>query len=297
MKHLAKFDEQFRSIANSAPIPMWISDLDNKRIFVNQSYTRFLGVGYEEALTFDWRTILHPDDLPRILDEGLAGAAMLGPFAFEARYCRRHGPWRWIRSESELRWDTEGNQIGFFGIIRDITLSKRAENELRHLNQLPTEVVESRKSKRQRNKSRLRAIIAIRNSYPWLIDLAGNVIYARTALERFRAMPEDVFGMPFWDSPWFSGTEGVREAIFSSFYSIVQGECMRLKPELMLNLPNGNRIFNFKMRPIIDPKRVIVGVFTEAVNVTELREPTLIRFGQQAVDIYGASASSEKQTK
>ena len=56
---------EFRLIANSAPVPMWLTGLDRRRRFVNRAYVEFLGRDYDEALAFDWRSILHPDDHDR----------------------------------------------------------------------------------------------------------------------------------------------------------------------------------------------------------------------------------------
>ena len=101
---LKESEERFRLIANSAPVPMWVSRLDGKRAFVNQAYMDFLGGSYEECLVFDWREALHPDDLARILQEQIAGEGSRKPFALEARYRRADGQWRWLRSESQPRW-------------------------------------------------------------------------------------------------------------------------------------------------------------------------------------------------
>ena len=51
---------------------MWLTGLDRVRRFVNRAYVEFLGVGYEAAVAFDWRTIQHPDDHDRI--DGWFGA-------------------------------------------------------------------------------------------------------------------------------------------------------------------------------------------------------------------------------
>ena len=64
---LRESEERFRLIANSAPVPMWVSKLDRTRGFANQAYLDFLGLAYEEAIVFDWRKILHPDDQARIV--------------------------------------------------------------------------------------------------------------------------------------------------------------------------------------------------------------------------------------
>lgn len=127
---LKESEERFRLIANSAPVPMWVSRLDGKRAFVNQAYIDFLGLSFEECLVFDWRKALHADDVQRILVEQIAGESSKRPFALEARYLRADGEWRWLRSESQPRWGPGGEHIGFIGVAHDITAAKQAESAL-----------------------------------------------------------------------------------------------------------------------------------------------------------------------
>ena len=134
-KALGESEERFRSIANSAPVPIWVSRRDGLREFVNTAYVDFLGCTFEEALNFDWRKALHPDDLPRILAEQKAGEGGLRPFTLEARYRRRDGQWRWLRSESQPRWGPLGQHTGFIGVAHDVTNSKEAEQKLTLLNE------------------------------------------------------------------------------------------------------------------------------------------------------------------
>ena len=68
-KALRESEERFRLIADSAPVPIWVTKLDRTRSFANQAYLDFLGLPFEQAIIFDWRKALHPDDLPRILQE------------------------------------------------------------------------------------------------------------------------------------------------------------------------------------------------------------------------------------
>lgn len=131
---LKESEERFRIIANSAPVPIWVSQLDGLRSFVNTAYVDFLGCSFEEALNFDWRRALHPEDLSRILNEQKAGETSLRPFTLEARYKRSDGQWRWIRSESQPRWGASGEHAGFIGVAHDVTNSKEAEQKLTLLN-------------------------------------------------------------------------------------------------------------------------------------------------------------------
>jgi PAS domain S-box-containing protein len=138
-RHLAEMalresEERFRLIADSAPVPMWVTKLDRKRSFVNRAYVEFLGISYEDAIDFDWRTVIHPDDSARVLAESMAGEASLETFELVARYCSR-GEWRWIRSVSQPRRGPNGEHCGFIGVAHDITELKQAEAALREVNE------------------------------------------------------------------------------------------------------------------------------------------------------------------
>ena len=110
---------------------MWLTGLDRARRFVNRAYLDFIGVDYEQALSFDWRTILHPDDHDRIVAESIAGEASLKAFALDARYRRGDGQWRWLHSISQPSFDAQGGHNGFIGVVFDLTETREAEHQLR----------------------------------------------------------------------------------------------------------------------------------------------------------------------
>lgn len=267
---LRESEQRFRLIADSAPVPMWVTRLDRTRSFANKAYVEFLGMDYEEALAFDWRTILHPDDMTRIVQESIAGEASLRPFVLEARYRQAGGPWRWMRSESQPRWDPTGKHIGFIGVAHDITAAKQAEIELRRINETLEQIIDERTAQLRSNEAQLRAMLETSNQYQGLLDLKGRVVYVNAiALSGIRAEPEDVMGSAFWDCPWFSGTPGMRETVLTAFGAVTAGQTVRT--EITLRLPIGERHFDFAMRPVLDENGVITAVLPEAVDTTERR--------------------------
>lgn len=268
---LRESEERFELIANSAPVPMWVSKADGTRAFANYAYLAFVGVPYEEALKFDWRTILHPEDVNRIVAESIAGEATLKPFTLEARYRRADGQWRWMRSESQPRWDAAGRHIGFIGVAHDITTSKQAEIDLRRLNDTLEQRILERTTELRSNEAQMRTILETSNQYQVLLDLQGNVTYANaTALAGVRVTAGAILGKPFWDTPWFSGTKGMRELVLGAFEAVRKGESMRT--ELLLHLPTGDRFFDFAMRPVFDQYGNVSGILPEAVDITDRRQ-------------------------
>jgi PAS domain S-box-containing protein len=267
---LRESEERFRLIADSAPVPIWVTKLDRKRSFANRAYVDFLGLPFEEAIDFDWRKVLHPDDLPRVLQQSVQGEASLKPFVLEARYKRADGEWRWLRSESQPRWDPNGKHIGFIGVAHDITAAKQAEIELRRLNETLEERITERTAQLEANEARLRAILETSNQYQGLLNLEGELVYAnKTALAGIHAEPRDVIGKPFWDTPWFTATEGMSTAVRNAFDTVLKGEAVRI--EMQLRLPIGERWFDFNMRPVLDRHGTISGAVPEAVDITERR--------------------------
>ncbi len=141
---IAESEARFRAIANSAPVPMWVTGSDGRREFVNQAYIDFFGGSYEEALALDWRKALHPDDLPRILREEPAIQPSVKSVAVEARFRRADGQWRWLQAESQPRWSHTGEHVGFIGVAHDVMVAKRAQEELTRINETLERRVEER---------------------------------------------------------------------------------------------------------------------------------------------------------
>ena len=283
---LRESEERFRLIADSAPVPMWVTKLDRTRSFANQAYVDFLGLPFEEAIAFDWRKVLHPDDMQRVVQESVAGEASLKPFVLEARYRDAHGEWRWLRSESQPRWDPTGRHIGFIGVAHDITASKQAESDLRRLNETLEQRIAERTAQLESNEAQMRAIFETSHQYQGLLNLQGDLLYAnRTSLAGIRADAGDVIGKPFWETPWFSATEGMRDIVRDGFAAVMKGE--EIQTEMRLQIPIGERYFDFAMRPMRDRHGAIIGAVPEAVDITERRQAEEVLRQSQKMEAVG----------
>ncbi|HEY9217015.1 MAG TPA: PAS domain-containing protein, partial [Phenylobacterium sp.] len=155
-EQMQQSEARFRALADSAPVLMWVTRKDGKRDFANRAYVDFLGVPYEEAIVFDWRKRLHPDDLDRVLQEQVAGEASRKLFVLEARYQRVDDEYRWVRSVSQPRYGPNGEFEGFIGIGFDVSDAKRAEDDLKFINELLADRIQAALSERDQAEAALR---------------------------------------------------------------------------------------------------------------------------------------------
>jgi len=152
----AATEARFRLLADSAPVLMWLSKVDGTREFVNRAYLDFLGLGYDEAMAFDWRALIHPDDMERIAAEEARSAASGGDFIWEARYRRAGTGYAWIRSVSQRRFAPNGELCGYVGVGYDVSDAKRAQADLTRINDLLAERVQAALAERDQAEAALR---------------------------------------------------------------------------------------------------------------------------------------------
>ncbi|MGH6739074.1 MAG: ATP-binding protein, partial [Bradyrhizobium sp.] len=74
----------------------------------------------------------------------------------------------------------------------------------------------------------------------------------------------------FWETPWFTATPGMTEAVRKAFETVLGGE--EARQEMLLQLPIGDRYFDFAMRPLYDRHGAVTGAMPEAVDITERRQ-------------------------
>ena len=150
---LRESEARFKRIADSAPVPMWVTRLDGSRDFVNRCFNDFFGFDEEERGFHDWAGAIHPDDCDQFLTAQVEATRKLEPYDLIARFRRHDGQWRWLRAVSMLRQDIDGHVIGMVGAASDITEAKEAEIELqREVEQRTAELSETQDQLRQSQK-------------------------------------------------------------------------------------------------------------------------------------------------
>ena len=171
--------------------------------------------------------------------------------------------------------DWTPDEIDFIRDIAERTRTaverRRAQQALRDLTASLERQVEDRTEALQRSEARLRSIFDTSYQYQGLLTLDGTVVNTNNAsLRGIKAKLDDVVGKPFWDTPWFSGTPGMSDAVRDAIAAVARGETVRR--EIHVSLPTGWRSFDFTMRPLRDEHGDIAAIVPEAVDITERRQ-------------------------
>ncbi|WP_295768458.1 PAS domain-containing sensor histidine kinase [uncultured Mucilaginibacter sp.] len=123
-------EERFRSIADSAPVLIWMTGADKRTTFLNQSWMQFANVvellsdtGYLQS------NLLHPQDAEAVLDIYNRAFDKQEAFYVEYRMKRTYdGVYRWIGMKGVPRFEGEDDVFaGYIGSGMDITEMKEHE--------------------------------------------------------------------------------------------------------------------------------------------------------------------------
>ena len=99
--------------------------------FVSQSWLDYLGRSREEILGGAWKSVIHPEDLDRVLNNWQAALAAGEPLEMERRHRRADGKYRWFLVRAVPLRDEMGNIVKWYATHVDIEERKQAEEKLR----------------------------------------------------------------------------------------------------------------------------------------------------------------------
>jgi PAS domain S-box-containing protein len=127
---LGEREKHFRTLANSAPVMIWMSGPDKLCTFVNKRWLDFTGFTLDQQLGYGWADALHPDDRDSCLSAfGSASDARTSHW-MECRARRADGEYRWIITTGEPLYQ-DGQFAGLIGTCLDITERKFTLERLR----------------------------------------------------------------------------------------------------------------------------------------------------------------------
>lgn len=130
-EQLRETEARFRTMADCAPVMLWMSGLDARCDFFNQTWLRFTGRTMEQETGYGWAEGVHPEDFQACVDTYMAAFNARRSFVMVYRLRRHDGLYRWILDTGAPRTSQGGAFAGFIGSCIDISDRKDAEDSLR----------------------------------------------------------------------------------------------------------------------------------------------------------------------
>ncbi len=122
---LRRSEERFRTMADSAPVLIWLADASGERTWFNRPWLDFTGRTMDQELGRGWEESVHPGDREALRKNPGEGGRI------EYRLRRRDGVWRRILDQG-VPMPGEGDDFaGYIGSCTDITEVRESEERLR----------------------------------------------------------------------------------------------------------------------------------------------------------------------
>ncbi len=128
---LRESEERFRTMADSAPVLIWVSGPDKLCTWFNRQWLEFVGRTMDQELGNGWAENVHPDDFERCLNIYTTSFDARQAFSMEYRLRRHDGAWRWLVDQGIPRYGPSQEFAGYIGSCIDITERKESEVRLR----------------------------------------------------------------------------------------------------------------------------------------------------------------------
>jgi len=128
-------EQRFRTMADSSPIMIWMTDTEGHASFLNRTYLEYFGISADPMATHNWAEDIHPDDRDAYVAAFQTALRERQPFHQRARLRRFDGQWRWFESRGAPIFDRLGNLTGYIGSSPDITEIYESQQRLKELDQ------------------------------------------------------------------------------------------------------------------------------------------------------------------
>jgi PAS domain S-box-containing protein len=145
-------EERFRTMADTAPVLIWMSGIDGRFIYCNRPWLEFTGRALEQVIGSHRHEVIHPADAKWSSQLYSQAFETRQDFRLEYRLRRADGEYRWILDVGTPRFRPDGTFAGYIGSCVDITEQKQVQHELQRAKEA-AEVASKAKSRFVANMS------------------------------------------------------------------------------------------------------------------------------------------------
>jgi len=117
---LRESETRFRTMADSAPVLIWMTGKNDFGSWFNKTWLEFRGKTLGEEMDRGWLRGVHPEDAPKCAAAYEESFESTRPFETEFRLMNAAGEYRWVSSRGVPVFSGGGELAGFIGSCADI---------------------------------------------------------------------------------------------------------------------------------------------------------------------------------
>ena len=137
-------EARFEKMANTAPVMIWIADVEGLFSFVNKIWLDYSGKSMGNQLGMNWLKNVHPDDIEGLLHVYRSSFGSRKPFSVEFRFKRKNDEYQWMLMKGTPRISDDGVFNGFIGSCVNINEQIENEEKIKSVNAKLTESNETK---------------------------------------------------------------------------------------------------------------------------------------------------------
>jgi PAS domain S-box-containing protein len=118
-------EQRFLSLADSAPIMIWMAGADARGSYFNRAWLDYRGRTLAQELDLGWMEGVHPDDRSLCRDAYAKAFAARDPVRVQFRLQRADGDYGWMEGCGSPRFNDDGVFAGYLGCTAEVK-SRRA---------------------------------------------------------------------------------------------------------------------------------------------------------------------------
>jgi PAS domain S-box-containing protein len=130
-EEMRESEQRFHTMADTAPVLIWMSGLDKLCTYFNQRWLDYTGRTLEQERGNGWADGVHPEDFDRCLSMYIEAFDRRESFEMEYRLRKADGQYGWLLDHGVPRFFPNGEFAGYIGSCIELTERKDLEDRLR----------------------------------------------------------------------------------------------------------------------------------------------------------------------
>jgi hypothetical protein len=124
-------ERELRTLVEAIPAYVGTALPDGSVDFISQSWLDYTGFSKEQGMGWGWESVIHPEDVDRVVANWRTALAAGAPVEHELRCRRADGTYHWFLYRGLPLRDDGGNVVKWYGTVTNIDALKETESALR----------------------------------------------------------------------------------------------------------------------------------------------------------------------